>query len=121
MSDHVTALKAIVENMPPDGSVTLPVAWLRELLAQSSEPGQRLLTIEQAAELVGRSPSTVRTWLNQGELEGFKLNGKSWRIRESAVHTYLAQQEAGEHEPPTVASDGPTDLGAWRKHVEGAA
>ena len=108
--------------MPREGSVTLPVAWLRDLLAEDGQPGSELLTLDQAAEIVGRASSTVRTWLNQGELEGFKLNNRSWRIRESALQVFIEKQEAGEHEPPTVRSDGPVDLGAWREHTdEGAA
>ena len=120
MSDKLNALRAIVQNMPPDGSVTLPVALLADLVAESNEPGQRLLTLEQAAEFVGRSTSTVRTWLNTEQLAGFKLNGRDWRIRESALQAFIERQEAGEHKPPTVTSET-ADLSEWRTHTKGAA
>ena len=108
-------LKAVIEGMPDDGSISLPVTWLRNLLdAEGDSPGtDRLLTLEEAGNIVGRSASTVRTWLNTGQLDGFKLNGRSWRIRESALRNFIERQEAGEHEPPTVRN-GSIDLGAWR-------
>ena len=115
MTDHRRALREIVTNMPADGSVTLPVRWLRDLLAEEGEAGARLLTLGEAGELVGRSPSTIRTWANSGQLDGaFKLQGRSWRIPESAIESFIERQQSDEHEPPTVRSEGPVDLGAWR-------
>ena len=74
----VDRLKTIIEGIPAGGSVSLPVTWLRDLLdAEGDSPGMgRLLTLEEAGEVVGRSPSTVRTWLNTSRLDGFKLNGR---------------------------------------------
>ena len=111
----IDRLRAIVESMPADASVTFSVVWLRDLLSDEGDsPGtDRLLTLEEAGNIVGRSPSTVRTWLNTGQLDGFKLNGRSWRIRESALRNFIERQESGEHEPPTVRN-GSVDLGAWR-------
>ena len=115
----VDRLRAIVDPMPADASVTLSVSWLRDLLAaEDDSPGMgRLLTLEEAGEVVGRSPSTIRTWLNTGLLDGFKLNARSWRIRESALRSFIERQESGEDEPATVRSFGTVDLGAWRKHM----
>ena len=115
----VSRLRAIVSAMPADASVTLSVAWLRDLLAAEGDtPGvDRLLTLAEAGEVVGRSPSTIRTWLSTGRLDGFKLNARSWRIRESALRTFIERQESGEHEPATVRSLGTADLGAWRMHM----
>ena len=115
----VDRLKAIIDGMPDGGSVSLPVTWLRNLLdAEDDSLGTgRLLTLEEAGDIVGRSPSTVRTWLNTGQLDGFKLNARSWRIRESALRSFIERQESGEHEPPTVRSPGAVDLGTWREHM----
>ena len=115
----VDRFKAIIEGMPEGGSVSLPVTWLRDLLdAEGDSPGTgRLLTIEEAGEVVGRAPSTVRTWLNTGRLDGFKLNGRAWRIRESALRSFIERQESGEHEPPTIRSPRSGELGDWRNHV----
>ena len=115
----VDCLKTIIEGIPAGGSVSLPVTWLRDLLdAEGDSPGTgRLLTIEEAGEVVGRAPSTVRTWLNTGRLDGFKLNGRTWRIRESALRSFIERQEFGEHEPPTIRSPRSVELGDWRNHV----
>ena len=115
----IDRLRAIVEPMPADASVTLSVSWLRDLLAaEDDSPGMdRLLTLEEAGEVVGRSPSTIRTWLNTGLLDGFKLNARSWRIRESALRNFIERQESGEKDPPTVRSLGTVDLGDWRQHM----
>jgi len=115
----VDRLKAIIDVMPDGASVSLPVTWLRDLLdAEGDSPGMgRLLTLEEAGEIVRRSPSTVRTWLNMSRLDGFKLNGRTWRIRESALRSFIERQESGEHEPPTIRSPRSVELGDWRNHV----
>ena len=113
-------LRAMVEHMPPDASVTLSAEWLRNQLAQEGDaPGMgRLLTLEEAGEIVGRSPGTIRTWANSGQLEGaFKLQNRSWRVPEKALQSFIERQQAGKHEPPTVRNSGSVDLGAWRKHM----
>ena len=116
----VDRLLAVIDGMPDGGSVSLPVTWLRDLLdaeGESSGVG-RLLTLEEAGELVGRSSSTIRTWANSGQLDGaFKLQNRSWRIPESAVQRFIERQQSVEHEPPTVRNSRPVDLGDWRKHV----
>ena len=122
----VDRLRAIVDPMPADASVTLSVAWLRELLgAEGDSDGMDcLLTIDEAGEVMGRSPSTIRTWLNTGRLDGFKLNARSWRIRESALRSFIERQESGGHEAPTIRSSSSVELGDWRQHmppVKGAA
>ncbi len=113
----VDRFKAIIEGIPAGGSVSLPVTWLRDLLdAEGDSPGMdRLLTLEEVSEVVGRSSSTVRTWLNTSRLDGFKLNGRAWRIRESALRSFIERQESGE--PPTIRSSGSVELGDWRNHV----
>ena len=87
----IDRLKAIIEGMRDGGSISLPVTWLRDLLdAEGDSPGMgRLLTLEEAGEVVGRSPSTVRTWLNTRRLDGFTLNGRAWRIRGSALRSFI--------------------------------
>ena len=118
----IDRLRTIVDALPPDASVTFSVAWLTALLdAEGDSPGTtgRLLTLEQAGEIMARSPGTVRTWANGGQLPGaFKLNNRTWRIPESALQRFIAQQQSGEHEPPTVGSSESVDLGAWRKHAK---
>ena len=116
----IDRLRAIIDGMPDGGSVSLPVAWLRDLLdAEGDAPGiGRLLTLDEAGEVVGRSPGTIRTWANSGQLEGaFKLQGRSWRVPERVLRSFIERQQAGEHEAPTVRSTGSVDISAWREHV----
>ena len=116
----IDRLRAIVESMPADASVTFSVVWLRDLLsAEGDSPGtDRLLTLEEAGNIVGRSPSTVRTWLNTGQLDGFKLNGRAWGIPERALHEFIENQQSGGHEPPAIRSSASADLGGWREHFK---
>ena len=44
----------------------------------------KLLSVEEAAELIGVIPETIRRWLRTGEIEGEKF-GRLWRIRESKL------------------------------------
>ena len=116
----VDRLKAVIDGMPDGGSVSLPVIWLRHLLdAEGDSLGTgRLLTLEEAGTIVSRSPGTIRTWANSGQLEGaFKLQNRSWRIPEKALQGFIERQQAGEHEAPTVRAQGPVDLSSWRRHV----
>ncbi len=57
---------------------------------------EKLLTVEQAAELLAVTPNTVREWLRTGQLKGVKLK-KMWRVRESDLEAFLeGEQKAGE-------------------------
>ena len=110
-------LLAIVGGMPEGSAVSLPVEWLRSLLAADALAGggpDRLLTLEEVAELAGRSVSTVRTWCNSGMIEGaFRLHGREWRVPESAWRKHLEASQKPE-KGLEVPKGGPVDLGAWR-------
>lgn len=87
-------LAAVVDGMPEDGAVTLPVAWLRaQLEAEESGDGAggRIanLTVEEVAEELGRRPSTIRGYLGSGDLRGYKLRGREWRIPRGAVREFV--------------------------------
>jgi excisionase family DNA binding protein len=63
---------------------------------------------------MGRSPSTIRGWLVDGSLRGYKLNRRDWRVPKSALRDYLDKQmQAGATVNP--APDEEVDIGAWRK------
>jgi len=112
----VERLRAIVDALPsPASSVTFTRADLVALVEGSEEspsPPARDLTVEDVAEEVGRAPSTVRGWLIAGDLRGYKLNGRDWRIPRAALREYLAAQAGGED-----AVDVPeeVDISAWRR------
>ena len=61
----------------------------------------RILTVEQAAELLQLRAETVRRLLSKGELPGRKI-GRKWRIPEQATsHSSAAR-------PPPAASTSPS-------------
>ena len=107
-------------DLPDDATVTLTVRQLKEMLGPSfavdrtDERSTLPMTVEQVAEAVGKSPSTVRGWLSSGELEGFKLESGAWRCRSEALDAFFARAE--EHHAQLEDADDPdsVDLGSWR-------
>ena len=60
-------LEAICDGLPPGSAVTLQADWLRrQLEAEPEDEPLADLTVEQVAEELDRSPSTVRNWLAVG-------------------------------------------------------
>jgi len=57
---------------------------------------QRLLTVREVAERLRSSPETVRRWLRQGKLRGFRPGGTKlgYRVPESELQRFL--RAAGE-------------------------
>ena len=45
---------------------------------------EKLLSIKEAAEILGVHEKTVWRWLKGGEIEGIRF-GKLWRIKESTI------------------------------------
>ena len=118
MSLHDRLLQ-IVTALPSDGAaVTLTRADLLALLEGEGQgelhpENGRDLTVSEVAEEMGRSPSTVRGWLIAGDLRGFKLNNRDWRVPRSALREYLDAQ-AAEPEDQDEQRD-PVDISAWRR------
>ena len=89
-----------VAILPSDSSaVTISRADLKALVdgtgeARSPAPPARDLSVEEVAEEVGRAPSTVRGWLIAGELRGYKLNRRDWRVPRADLQAYLEGQGA---------------------------
>jgi excisionase family DNA binding protein len=52
-----------------------------------------LLTVEEVARQLRVSPTTVRAWLVQGRLHGFKLTPKVWRIRREDFQAFVTAAE----------------------------
>ena len=50
---------------------------------------EKLLTPEEAAELMGVNADTVRNWLRRGTLKGVKLGGRIWRIKEKDLEAFI--------------------------------
>jgi excisionase family DNA binding protein len=86
-------LRALVDALPPGGSVTFTREWLAgELQGAAAAPQNVDLTIAQVAARLGRAPSTVRGWLERGELNGYRFRGREWRIAPAALEAFVARE-----------------------------
>ena len=111
-------LALAVEGIPDGGSVTLPVAWLRERLEGGAEDVVVDLTVKQAAKKLGRSPSTVRNWLAAGDIPGaYRFKGREWRIPPSALERFLDKQRTAPQATATTIGARAPALDEWRKHL----
>ena len=75
------------------------------------------LTVEEVAEALDRSLSTVRGWCASGQIGGvFKLGGREWRIPQTGLRKFIDQQ-AETHKPPSppLSRRRRADLGSWRR------
>ena len=68
---------------------------------------QRLLTVREVAERLRSSPETVRRWLRQGKLRGFRPGGTKlgYRVPESELQRFFAQWNR-DREPPASGGAG---------------
>lgn len=56
-----------------------------------------LLTLEEAAARLGRSPLTVQRMLKRGDLDGIMSGGSiGWQVPDDAIETYIASKR-GQH------------------------
>lgn len=63
----------------------------------------KLITLTEAADRLGVEMTTVRRWVRQGKLPGFKLGGRTYRIKASDVDTFLESRRVRPVEAPAVA------------------
>lgn len=110
-------LRQLVTALPSDSSsVTFTRHDLSAMLEDEPDDlwsSGRDMTVPEVAEETRRAPSTVRTWLSSGGLQGYKLNGRDWRVPRRALRAYLdGQRRSGRRGPPL---DGGGDLSAWRR------
>lgn len=55
-----------------------------------------LLNVDEMAARLGMSPITVRNKLRAGELPGFKMTPRAWRVSETELDEWIrAQDKAG--------------------------
>ena len=74
-----------------------PLQSIREYATLFSEVSQmvdeRILTVEQAAELLQAGHETCRRWLKKGKLPGRKIF-KQWRIVEVGLRRWITARQA---------------------------
>jgi len=59
---------------------------------QNPADARELLTADDVAQYFGLRPTTIYQWCREGRLPCMKL-GKEWRVRRSALETFLEQNE----------------------------
>ena len=62
----------------------------------------RLLTVREVAERLRSSPETVRRWLRQGKLRGFRPGGTKlgYRVSEEELQDFINRSPAARGEAP---------------------
>ena len=108
-------LQRWAENAPL--GTLIPADSLAAMLSGVEDGDDRLadLTVEETAQQLNRAPSTVRGWLIAGELRGYKLNHREWRVSRASVREYLANQRNGSGRSPSRSNGKAADLSAWRE------
>lgn len=98
---HADQLASLLDGEPqPTGGTVGPLADL---------------TVEQVADAIGRAPSTVRGWLQTGALDGYKLNGRDWRVGRGSLRAYQdAQRVSPPVAPPAGSDPRSSSLSDWR-------
>ena len=89
--------KKLLEGMPNEASVTLPVTTLREWLDDSGPGGfEPDLTVKEVADYFGRGANTVTAWIRAGDLRAYKLHGREYRVTRAAVEEFQRKQSQGQ-------------------------
>lgn len=115
-------LRQLVSALPSDDpAVTFTRAGLVALLDEDGAGGviatsAQELTVDAVAEQMRKAPSTVRGWLISGDLRGYKLNNREWRMPRSALRDYIARQAETGHQATETAE---VDIAEWRKVQRG--
>ena len=119
-ADCIGYLQAVASWSKPESVIPVPVTWLRLLLAAQSDGAERHrdLTAKQVADMVGRAPSTIRSWLGQGLVPGaYRLRGREWRIPRAGLKAMLGDDVGSANltpADPTIVHG--RDLSAWRRY-----
>ncbi len=110
-------LQRWAENAPL--GTLIPADSLAAMLADVEDGDDRLadLTVEQAAEKLSKAPSTIRAWLIAGELRGYKVHGREWRIAPAAIAAFLEGQKNALPRQATRTNGKAADLGAWQARL----
>jgi excisionase family DNA binding protein len=113
-------LRQLASLLPSDESaITLTKADILSLVGEPPRVNrpvpERDLTVDEVADETHRAPSTVRGWLIAGELNGYKLNRRDWRIPRSALQAYINGQSTPIGDMPPAVMTPNVDITAWRR------
>jgi len=63
--------------------------WLEKRKMWEKSLSQDTYTVDEAAKRLGRSPTTIRNWINNGELRATKVGERGTIIPKQAIVDYL--------------------------------
>lgn len=56
---------------------------------------EQLLTVEDVADRLQVHPETIRRWLREGRLQGYRISRRGgWRIRPESVEAMLMEMQS---------------------------
>lgn len=103
-------LRGALARLPDDALV--PVWWVREQLDASGPTLPADVGVSEVATALGRSESTVRSWIRDGRLPGAYRLGRCWRVPHDALCEIRSRPASAEGAPEV----GDTlRLDAWRR------
>ena len=106
------SLRDAIAALPDEAMV--PVGWIREQLGAGSDDRLVDLNIEEVAQRLNRAPSTIRSWLIAGELRGYKVHNREWRVSPAAISEFFEAQRNGSGRRAVRRSGKTADLAAWK-------
>lgn len=100
-SDWRFSKKRLLEHATADGSPPAPIVPSPSPVITEARPRSRVLTIEQAAELLQVRPKTLRALAHEGKIPAVKV-GKPWRFDEDLLREWV-ERRARENESRLAA------------------
>lgn len=115
-------LERTIASQAPGGLI--PRDWVLDQIRDvtGADVGDELadLSVEEAGQLLARSPSTVREYCRAELLKGaYRQRGREWRVPRGAIRAFQRAEAAEQETPktPRRRSNQPVDLGSWRDLV----
>ena len=106
-------LRIAAEHLPPGTAVSVSREDLLEALAAVPHGGD--LTVAEVAKRLRRSRSSVRGYLERGELRGYRFRRREWRVTPAAVAEFEERERTGTRQGRRAPTGRSVELGQWRK------
>lgn len=82
----------MIDGMPGEASISLPVKYVRAWLATPGNDLDLDMTVADVAEFFGRSPVTVRAWIRSGRLRAYQFRGREYRVTSAALEAFVTRE-----------------------------
>lgn len=57
---------------------------------------QKYYSVNDVAKILQLSPKTIRNMITRGDIDGYRVGPRVWRIADSALSTYLESRHKGD-------------------------